>query len=266
MLHEIFLTETLPTLPFNWNIHSLYIGQHWTMVICEDPWGERCAGIANSPTYDQMIIQREFDFGHNHIDCQTPIQLANLFATHEPVCNVIGLAILNALLAPMVESLPAVEMQEWMLMACWGQKTAVVGRLPFLPHLQSVVEQICVLDEAPQGDDHHLHEAPCLLPQANVVAIDGTTLVNNKLDELLFWIRSESQVLLFGASTPLLPSLLNRGVDAVASTVVTDIAKAYEAVVDGRHYQTVPGVRWVALENEWETLPQQLWQPQMAMA
>lgn len=263
MLHNIFLTEILPTLPFNWQVHSLYIGRIWTIAICEDPWGERCAGLVASPTEDELISQHEFDFGHNLIHCQTPIQLANLLATSDPVCNTVGLAILKALLVPMVESLPSLDAHEWLLEACWEKKTAIVGQLPLQSHLQGVAQTLHILNEAPQQNEHHLHEAPCLLPQADVVAISSTALVQGRLDELLFWIRSSAKVMLFGSSTPLVPSLLSRGIDIVASTIVTDIPQAYEAVVLGKSYQTVPGVRSAALENELETLPQQLWQPQL---
>ena len=262
MLHDLFLTEILPTLPFNWQIHTLYIGRWWTMAICEDPWGERCAGLAHTPTIEQMDAQQEFDFGHNIICCQTPIQLANLFATNNPVCNTIALAVLNALLAPMVESLPRLDALEWLLTNCWQQKTAVVGYLPFHSHLQNVAASLEILAETPAKQEFYLHEAPCVLPQANIVVISGTALVNNQLDELLFWIRSQAKVMLFGSTTPLTPALLNSGIDIVASSVVTNIPQAYEAVVSGKRLQAMPGVRCVALENELDTLPQQLWQPQ----
>ncbi len=86
-----------------------------------------------------------------------------------------------------------------------------------------------------------------MLPQADVVALSGTTLVNHTFDELIALCRPEAFVILLGASGPLSPVLLQRGVDAVAGTRVVDVAAVLSAVAEGATFRQIPGKRLLTM-------------------
>jgi hypothetical protein len=79
------------------------------------------------------------------------------------------------------------------------------------------------------------------------VALTGTSLLNHTFDELIRLCRPEAFVVLLGASAPLSPVLLSRGVDAVSGTVVVDVAAALQAVGEGATFRQIPGKRLLTM-------------------
>jgi uncharacterized protein (DUF4213/DUF364 family) len=91
--------------------------------------------------------------------------------------------------------------------------------------------------------------APEIIPQADVVAITGMTLVNGTFESLAALARPEAYVLLLGATTPLAPVLFEYGIDALSGTILFDIPAALMAVSQGANFRQIPGKRLVTMQR-----------------
>ena len=60
---------------------------------------------------------------------------------------------------------------------------ALVGHFPFIPKLRPAVGQLWVIEQHPVEDDYPAEAAVDLIPQADVVAITGSALINHTLDD-----------------------------------------------------------------------------------
>ncbi len=111
-----------------------------------------------------------------------------------------------------------------------GENVVVVGAfVPFLKSLKRAHQRFTVLemdlatlkaDELPYF--RPADEAGSVVPDADVVLITGTTLLNNTLENLLVLCRPEARVVLVGPTVGLVPdAFLRRGVDVLGGVRVT---------------------------------------------
>jgi uncharacterized protein (DUF4213/DUF364 family) len=103
-----------------------------------------------------------------------------------------------------------------------GKRLAAVCRLPYMDRIRAAAAHSWVLEEEPGGDELPLSAMAEVLPQADVVGIIGTALVDGTLERALGSCRPDAYVLLVGPSTPLSPVLFNYGVAALSGSVVAD--------------------------------------------
>jgi hypothetical protein len=93
-----------------------------------------------------------------------------------------------------------------------------------------------------------------VLPQANVVALTGTSLINHTFDDLISLCCPDAFVILLGASAPLSPVLFDYCVDAVAGTRVVNVPAVLQAVGQGATFRQIPDRRLLTMmrgEPEW---------------
>jgi len=111
-----------------------------------------------------------------------------------------------------------------------GENVVVVGAfVPFLKSLKRAHQRFTVLemDSATLKPDElpyfrPAEEAGSVVPNADVVLITGTTLLNNTLENLLVLCRPEARVVLVGPTVGLVPdAFLRRGVDVLGGVRVT---------------------------------------------
>ncbi len=102
-------------------------------------------------------------------------------------------------------------------------------------------ELVWVLELNPGPSDLPAERAPEIIPQADVVAITGMTLINGTFEALAALPRPGAYVVVLGPSTPLSPLLFEYGVDAISGAVITDISAALAAVSQGANFRQIPG-------------------------
>jgi uncharacterized protein (DUF4213/DUF364 family) len=92
-----------------------------------------------------------------------------------------------------------------------------------------------------------------LLPQADVVALTGTSLINHTFDGLIALCRPDAFILLLGPSAPLAPVLFDVGVSAISGTRVAEPQRVLRAVEQGATFRQIKrggGVRLLTMMCE----------------
>jgi hypothetical protein len=169
-------------------------------------------------------------------------ELAELLRSDRILEASIGLAAVNALLEVDEAALAEINAEEVLLERGAGKRVAVVGHFPFVERLRAAAADCWVLERDPAPGDLPAGEAGEILPQADVVALSATSLLNHTFDELIGLCRPEAFVLLLGPSTPLSPVLFEAGVDALSGTRVHDADLVLRSVAQGATFQQIKRV------------------------
>ena len=159
----------------------------------------------------------------------------------------IGMATLNSLLDVDESACREVNAAELILENGRGRHVAVVGHFPFLPKVREVARELWVVEKNLREGDLGEDAAARVLPQADVVALTGTSLTNHTLPDLLALCRPEAFVILLGDSAPLSPILFDYGVDAVSGTRVVDVETALRGDSQGANFRQIRGLRRLTL-------------------
>jgi hypothetical protein len=128
-----------------------------------------------------------------------------------------------------------------------NRNVAVVGHFPFIPRVRKFAAALWVLELNPRAGDISALKAPEVLPQADVVALTGTSLLNHTFDGLCQHINPHAFVVMLGGTTPLCPVLFEYGIDVIAGTVLTDPEAAILAVSQGATFRQIPGKRLLTM-------------------
>lgn len=235
----------LQSLPEDVPVRSVLVGAHWT-VVCS----LRC-GMASTILSDQPHGHAQVrDAGRLHE--KKAHELAAYARSTDPLEASIGVAAINSLLQ--VDESLAVEINASEVLADLGRgkSVALIGHFPFIPKLREAVGQLWVIEQHPTDEEYPAKNAADLLPQADVVAITSSTLVNHTLDDLLACCSSKTTVMMLGPSTPLSPVLFEYGVNIISGTSVIDEAAVLRTVGQGASFRQVEGTRLLTLAREKE--------------
>lgn len=172
-----------------------------------------------------------------------------------PLRKAIGIAVLNALSETCwqksgsrdyevdrgVDALDVVDIAE-------EAYVVVVGALvPFLKKLKSRGKPFTILEMDPSTLKYdempfyvHGSHAAEVIPNADVLVITGTTLINDTLDELLRLAKPEAQIVVVGPTASLMPdAFFKRGVDIIGGVSVTHPDELLDLLAEagsGYHY------------------------------
>jgi len=162
----------------------------------------------------------------------------------------IGLAAINALLE--VDETRCVELdaEEVILKHGAGKNVAIVGHFPFIPRVREVAKKLWVLEKRPVGGDLPAEVAAEVLPQADVAAITGTSLINHTFEGLVKLCRPDALVIVLGPTAPLSPVLFDYGVDVVSGSKVVDVETVLRCIGQGATFKQVKGVRLLTMTKE----------------
>ncbi|MGD2207571.1 MAG: DUF364 domain-containing protein [Anaerolineae bacterium] len=223
-------------------LHEVRVGPFWTLV-----WTARGAGLAST--------QRDAHTPHGHslirwagdLMDHSALELAELLRSKSPMEAGLGMATFNALIQVDDRALTTRNASEEIIQRGQGKRVVIVGHFPFIPRVRRAVGRLDVLELDPGPDELPPAAAEKVIPQADVVAITGTSLINKTFDELIRHCRSDSFVLLLGPTTPLSPVLFDHGIDLIAGTRVVDPLEAMTTTSQGAIFRQMRGVRLVTM-------------------
>lgn len=132
-----------------------------------------------------------------------------------------------------------------------GKRVAVIGHFPFVRSLPSAVQKLWVfeLPGRSRPGDFTGNEIETLLPQAQVIAITSTTLINHTLGHILSLTAPNAYKIMLGPSTPLSPILFDYGFDSLSGSIVIDRDRVINCIIQGANFRQVKGVRKVTLRR-----------------
>lgn len=228
-------------------VRDVRVGVHWTAVVVETDGRLRC-GLAATQIPSEHEGVTVADAGR--LSQRSGLDLAGLIRSNSPTEASIGLAAINALLPPSPTSWGNVNAGELLADLGAGKRVAVVGHFPFVDDLRERVGALSVLELQPRPGDLPSSAAAEVAPQADVLAITATTLLNRTFDGLMALRRPDSLVMLLGPSTPLTPLLFDYGVDLLSGAIVENIDAVLAAVSQGAGFRQVhkAGVRLVTMQ------------------
>ncbi len=133
-----------------------------------------------------------------------------------------------------------------------GKRVALIGHFPFVEDLREQVSKLWVLELQPRPGDLPASAATEILPQADIVAITATTLINGTFAGLMALRNPAALTMLLGPSTPLSPILFDHGIDILSGALVENIDATLRAVSQGAGFRQIhrTGVRLVSRTSE----------------
>ena len=176
--------------------------------------------------------------------------LANWLLEDELIRAGIGMAALNSLLEVDYSALVEANAKEIIADRSAGKNLMVVGHFPFVEQLQSKVRNLWVMEKAPHEGDLSEEEGYQILPEADVVAITGSSLINRTFERIIANCKLGSFKVMLGPSTPLSPILLDFDLDVIGGALVEDVSTVLNMVKKGVPFRRMQGIRTMVIAKD----------------
>jgi len=237
------LDDLIASLEEDAPVEEVHTCVFWTAVV-----SKRC-GLASTVREVGPHGERQVQ-GVGSLHKKSALELAQYVKSDLPLEASIGMACINSLLE--VDESRCVELnaRDFLLERGRDKKIALVGHFPFIAKLRGVAKRLWVLERYPAKEELPAEAAEDVLPQADLVAITGTTVINHTLDHLLSLCRPDSLVMLLGPTTPLSPVLFDHGIDIISGIKVIDTKSVLRCISQGATFQQVKGVRLLTMIRE----------------
>jgi uncharacterized protein (DUF4213/DUF364 family) len=217
-------------------VQQILVGAFWTAVVLEgDP--PRC-GLASTLRAEGAGLWppvRE----PGRLQQHSGRELAELLRSERILEASIGMAAFNALLEVDETHLSEANAEVFILQHGTGKRVAIVGHFPFIDRVRAAAAECWVLELRPGPGDLPADQADIVLPQADVVALTGTSLLNHTFDDLMALCRPDAYVLMLGPSVPMTPLLFDAGLDALSGTLVDDPQRVLLSVGQGASFRQI---------------------------
>jgi len=161
----------------------------------------------------------------------------------------LAMAAVNALLPPPPTCSPSFG-QDFLTRRGRHKNVAVIGHFPFVDAARADFTNFWVLERQPQPGDYDAALSGEILPQADLVAVTGTTLLNGTLAGILNLCRPDALIILLGPTTPFAPSLFAYGVDILAGCDCQDPEAAMTGIGQNHFFRELDGARQLAWEAD----------------
>lgn len=242
---KVILQDILSSLEVDHKVSDIRTCVYWTAVT-----SLRC-GLASTMAASILPSPEHQVEYAGHLLPAGAKELARLSLSSRTLEAAIGIAAVNSLL-PMDESLCVDLNAEAEIRAHGeGKRIAIIGHFPFVQRLGAVAKELWTfeLPGRAQPGDFSGDEVETLLPQAEVVGISSTTLINHTLGGLLDLIAPGAYKMMLGPSTPLSPVLFDYGLDALSGSLVVDRERLLTCISQGANFRQVNGVRKVIMKR-----------------
>ena len=232
--------DLISGLPDGEAVRSVLVGAHCTAV-CSRRCGLASTVSGGKPhSHDRVRNAGRL----HHMNAR---ELAEYAFSANPLEASIGIAAINSLLEVDERNTIEINALDILMRRGQGRDVALVGHFPFVPLLRESVGRLWVIELDPAEGDYPAEAAADLIPQADIVALTGSALINHTLDTLLSLCRPGSQVMILGPSTPLSPVLFSYGARILCGAVVIDEAAVLHSVGQGAAFHQVEGVRLLSM-------------------
>ena len=243
--HEI-LKDILFSVKADYDVSDIRMCVFWTAVC-----SLRC-GLASTMAFSIQPSEGPQVESAGHLLPSGVKTLAQLSLSSRILEAAIGMAAINSVV-PIDESLYVdLHAEEEIRTLGKGKKISVIGHFPFVKRLRAEAQELWVFELPGRGRPGDItgKEIETLLPQADVVAISSTTLINHSLGNILSLTAPDAVKILLGPSTPLSPVLFDHGFDVLSGSIVVDRNQTLENISQGANFRQVKGVRKVTMRRK----------------
>lgn len=234
------LDNLLESIDGDVGVRSILVGAHWT-VVCSRGCGLASTMLSEKPHGHEAV--REVGNLHK----KSARELAAFAHSHNPLEASIGWAAINSLVQVDTDSAIVADAGEVLLQHGVDKNVALVGHFPFIPELRQTAGNLWVIEMHPAEGEYPASAATDLIPQADVVALTGSALINHTLDGLLSLCQPDALVMVLGPTTPLSTVLFNHGATIISGSNVVDEAAVMQTVGQGATFRQVEGVQKLTL-------------------
>jgi len=158
----------------------------------------------------------------------------------------VGVAAINSLITPDPTLIDQGSGTDIALEKAVDASVVMVGHFAFAEKIRKIAKSFSILELTPRGDDLHASKASEVIPNADLVIITGTTLVNHTFDELAK-LAEHAYVVLLGPTTILSEILFDYGVNAICGIRVTDPEQTINHLGQGGSFRHIQGVEKVTM-------------------
>ena len=231
------LDDLISTLDFDAPVKDIRQGFFHTGVLT------RYCGLAASLPRDALKQEGPLVKEPGVLLDKTPRDLVQMVYSDSILEAAIGMATINSLLEVDLHSCTELNAAEVILDKGEGKRVAIVGHFPFLPRVREKAKALWVIEKNPREDDLIETDADRFIPEADVVALTGTSLTNHTLPHLLELCNPKAFIVMLGDTVPLSPLLFDFGVHALSGTRVIDADLALRCVSQGANFRQIKGTK-----------------------
>jgi uncharacterized protein (DUF4213/DUF364 family) len=226
-------------------VRDVRVGPFWTVA-----WTARGAGLASTQRDPHSPHGESLIHWAGDLTDHSANELAVLLRSPSPMETGLGMAAVNALLDVDEARLNSRNAREEIIRRGEGKRVVIVGHFPFINSVRRVAGHLDVLELAPGPGELPTSAAAEVIPDADVVAITGTSLINRTFETIIEHRQPGTFVLMLGPTTPLSPLLFDHGVDLLAGTQVVDPVEALTVAGQGAIFRQMRGVRLVTMSKD----------------
>lgn len=128
-----------------------------------------------------------------------------------------------------------------------GKNIAVVGHFPFTEQLKKAAKKLWVIEQHPGGEDLPAEAAEDILPQADVIGLTGTSLINHTFEDLINLCKDKF-VVMVGPTSPLSPVLFDYGVDVISGIKVIHPERMLACITEGAMFKQIEGLKYLSMK------------------
>lgn len=129
-----------------------------------------------------------------------------------------------------------------------GKNIAVVGHFPFTEQLRKVARKLWIIEQHPSGEDLPAEAAENILPQADVIGLTGTSLINHTFEDLISLCKNKFLVMV-GPTSPLSPVLFDYGVDVISGIRVVQPERMLACITEGAMFKQIEGLKYLSMKK-----------------
>ena len=230
-------------------VDSVRVGLMWTMVVVETDRGKQAGMAATLLKRKPEVDRKPVVSNPTGLTELTSRELTNLVYSSSATEVSIGAAAINALTPHNLTDWVELNAEDYILQHGRDRKVAVIGHFPFVENLKSKVGHLWVFELNPCGDDLPAEMEDEILPQADLVAITGMTMLNGTFDHVISCCTPQAEKIVVGPSTLMHPAMF-KYVDVLCGSIVDDPDRVGRMVCQGASMHQIHragGIRMVTM-------------------
>lgn len=234
------LDDLIASLDKDSRVHEVYSCTLWTTVMTRN-WG-----LASSFREEHPNHGRVRDVGR--LRGKPALELAEYAKSDNLLEASIGMATINSLIDIDETKCLAENAFDVLAQKGRGKNIAVVGHFPWTPMLKDIAKKLWVIEQRPSGEDLPAEAAEDILPQADVVGLTGTSLINHTFPSLMKLCQGKF-VVMVGPTSPLSPVLFDYGIDAISGVKVIQPERMLACITEGAMFKQIEGLRLLSIKK-----------------